>query len=563
MCQASLTVIDKEHICLYPQQKFDLVKRYPRKASKKYASNSLESRGPTIRPSRPPLMKASTSECARQPPHKLPAPTATKRHVEVLSVAGAARMDRKGATKEDKCPRSRSKPVATTVVALPDQLPHRRVERSANPKSDEQPVAKRLRSLSDQPESNSLSGPLQAFRGVLPPVPEPRQGRQTPVSTPLFDEPRNVDDQDIDFIRRIVTSLSKQAKLQTANVGRRQARRILGLLQRAKSPDATEALIGSGEEAKAQLQANQYFPGPIITTDQQPLELQTIENFLAEQYDNDARVWVQDPSAKLSDIVAATKEITIGNLKQQFLKDRVLVPYNCLELAAHVEDGLRPAFLNNEDCRLLTKLKHPSSADSEGHASRRRFEPGWKEVEKWALLAKAGALTEPHQDSHGYNTYITVNQGIIGFGWLSNPTHDQRVAWRKDPAAFVNGEWRYKILRPGETVYFPSGTVHFVFRHPNEGDTLAFGGHVLRCSQIVRWVETLLEEKATASEITNEDLSESAPGYLARMEKFVLQARKTGRVELWGGEAAIEEFLKLKEEFLGAESAGIEGEAAL
>lgn len=151
---------------------------------------------------------------------------------------------------------------------------------------------------------------------------------------------------------------------------------------------------------------------------------------------------------------------------------------------------------------------------------------------------------------------ITVNQGTIGFGWLSNPTEEQRAAWRKDPLKFINGEWRYVVLRPGQTVYFPTGTVHFVFRHPGEGDTLAFGGHVLRCSQIVRWVRTLLEERETRSQITNEDLSVSAPEYLKRVEKFVLQARKTGQVEKWGGEEAIAEFLKLKAEFLAGEEGG-------
>ena len=372
------------------------------------------------------------------------------------------------------------------------------------------------------------------------------ESRETSI-TPADSEDRT--DKDAAFVEKVKGTLQKQSTRKTNNVGRRQARRILELLKLATpAADDSEAVFLTGEEAKTYLQTDVFFPGPIFTTDQQPLPLQTIPDFLSEYYDDSAQIWIQDPDHKLPSQSPATRAINMGKLKEQFDKGRVPTPYNCLELATHVEDGIRPAFLITEDCRLLTKLKHPSAADK---VSRRGYEPGWKEVEKWALLAKAGALTEPHQDSHGYSTYFTVNQGTIGFGWLSNPTPAQRKAWRADPATFTAGEWRYAVLRPGQTVYFPSGTVHFVFRHPSEGDTLAFGGHVLRCSQIVNWVKCLLEEKESNSDVTNEDLSVSAPAYLERVERFVRQAREKGvGVGKWGGEEGIEEFLELKKVFM-------------
>ena len=289
----------------------------------------------------------------------------------------------------------------------------------------------------------------------------------------------------------------------------------------------------------------------MVAQNQQQLPLQTVEQFLGEYYDDEAKVWIQDPSTLLTNRKQQfVREISIGELKDRVFKrdgKKTSIPWNCLELATHVEDGLRPSFLNNEDCRLLTKLKLPSSNDN---VSRRSYDPGWKEVEKWALLSQGGGLTEPHQDSHGYSTYITVNQGIMGFGWLANPTPEERAAWNASPQNFTGGKWRYLVLRPGQTVYFPGGTLHFVFRLPAAGDTLAFGGHVLRCSQIVHWVKTLLDEKATKSEVTNEELTVSAPAYLERVEKFVLQALKTGQEEKWGGRDAIEDFLALKAEFM-------------
>ncbi|EME81891.1 uncharacterized protein MYCFIDRAFT_89959 [Pseudocercospora fijiensis CIRAD86] len=221
------------------------------------------------------------------------------------------------------------------------------------------------------------------------------------------------------------------------------------------------------------------------------------------------------------------------------------LPWNCLELATHHSDGLRPSFLQNEDCRLLTKLKIPDSADE---ARRKTYEQGYKEIETWALLAEAGALTEPHQDSHGYSTFITVNQGEVGFGFLSHPTVEEREGWRKHPQQFTGGRWRYVVLKPGQTVYFPAGTVHMVFRLPSAGHTLAFGGHVLRCSNIVHWVKTLIEERDHPN-ITNEDLLDSSSGYLARVERFVTRALENGTAEKWGGKESIAKFLTLKKEF--------------
>lgn len=330
----------------------------------------------------------------------------------------------------------------------------------------------------------------------------------------------------------------------------KQQRRIFQLLNNATLVDPTDttaALFVEPQEAAEWLQPNKFYPGPIFTRNAQPVPLVSVQRFLDEQYDDDVKVHVQDPSVKVAKNSPHVRQVTLRAVKERFAQGVTDKPWNCLELATHFEDGLRPHFLNTEDCRLLTKLKFPSSGDS---ASRNGYYPGWKEIEKWALLAQSGALTEPHQDSHGYNTYITINEGIVGYGWLSNPTPQERAHWNACHDTFINGTWHYAILRPGQTVYFPSGTVHFVFRLPAAGPTLAFGGHVLRCSQIVQWMRTILDEQRLPN-ITNEDLTVSAPAYLDRVEKFVRQALRAGLQQCvkWGGKDAIEEFLALKKEF--------------
>ncbi|RMZ16273.1 hypothetical protein D0860_01097 [Hortaea werneckii] len=329
-----------------------------------------------------------------------------------------------------------------------------------------------------------------------------------------------------------------------------QARRIRRLLDDAIPFQEGEALVCvDGEQAAQQLEANVYYPNPIFIAGQQSLPLQTVDSFLSEMYDDKMEVHAQDPDLKVANGAQHIRRVTIGTVKEHFAKPCNGSPWNLLELATHYDEGIRPGFLNSEDCRLLTKLKFPNRGDT---ASRKGYDPGWKEVEKWALIAQAGALTEPHQDSHGYNTFITINQGIFGYGWLSNPTAEERAAWAASPDHYVdNGRWRYAILRPGQTVYFPTATIHFVFRLPAAGNTLAFGGHVLRNSQIVRWAKCLIDEKKNPY-LANEDLTVSAPAYLGRVSKFVKQAlQRDDEAEMtkWGGKDAILEFLRLKAEF--------------
>jgi hypothetical protein len=362
-----------------------------------------------------------------------------------------------------------------------------------------------------------------------------------------------------DFANQVLKGLKQELKPEPLCFGDRQNKRMHYLLTESRPANDEEMLFLSGVEAAAKLQPGVFHNGPILTEGQQPLPLQTVQDFLDEHYDDDAKVSIQDPGVTYASNKRPVRQVPIRQVKNRMLVDNgkakskvkakaksKVWPRNCLELATHVEDGLRPTFLNGEDTRLLTKLKLEHAT---GDAGRRSYPEGYKEVEKWALLAEAGANTEPHQDSHGYSTYITANQGRIGFGWLSFPTPEERKSWTKNPASIPGDRYRYVVLTEGQTVYFPAGTVHFVFRLPSAGHTLAFGGHVLRCSNIVHWAKTMLEERSNP-QITNEDLTSSAPGYLNRVEKFVVQAQKNGSLEKWGGAEEVEEFLRLKEEFM-------------
>lgn len=154
----------------------------------------------------------------------------------------------------------------------------------------------------------------------------------------------------------------------------------------------------------------------------------------------------------------------------------------------------------------------------------------------------------PHQDSHGFGSFITVNQGLFGFGWLMNPDEKQRKAWVARPHTFCDGQWRYVVLRPGQTVYFPAGTVHFVFRHRAAGQTLAFGGHVLRKSTVHLWLQCIMQEKINPA-ITNEELTSAARRSIAQVIEWMCGAPdRRNSLDSWKGPFA-EQFWQLSRAF--------------
>lgn len=403
------------------------------------------------------------------------------------------------------------------------------------------------RSAEDEAEPRPVKR-LKVFRdeGTAPRVEAITNAEITVANNDI--RPTNDMEDNRDFAHQVIQDLRGKNNRPIKCFGDRQNERMHYLLSNAAPANDEELLFLSGAEAAAKFKPGVFHDGPILTEGQQPLSLQSVENFLNEYYDDNSKVFVQDPSIKIASEKHFAREVKIGTVKKRLLKGKTKgMPWNCLELATHVEDGLRPAFLAGEDTRLLTKIKLEHATGSA--AGRRSYPKGYKEVEKWALLAESGALTEPHQDSHGYSTYITANQGRIGFGWLSYPTAEERKTWITDPASVPGDRFRYVVLKPGQTVFFPAGTVHFVFRLPSAGHTLAFGGHVLRCSTILQWVKTMLDEQSSPH-VTNEDLTSSAPGYLNRVEKFVLEAGKKGTLWKWGGAEAANEFLRLKEKFM-------------
>ncbi|KAF4984961.1 hypothetical protein FDECE_16940 [Fusarium decemcellulare] len=176
--------------------------------------------------------------------------------------------------------------------------------------------------------------------------------------------------------------------------------------------------------------------------------------------------------------------------------------WNALDLKNYVRHQHVPEFLTNSNCGLLGDLRQ--------HAKKTR---GAKRVDKllgkdpqhFALIADGGMNTYPHSDSHGYSTFLTVQEGELIFGWLSGPDDDTWDQWAQNPRYCKYGEWRYVVMKPGDSVYLPSGMPHYVVRKKGS-QTFILGGHVLQWSNLQGWASLLRKQMANPV-ATNEHMA--------------------------------------------------------
>ena len=164
---------------------------------------------------------------------------------------------------------------------------------------------------------------------------------------------------------------------------------------------------------------------------------------------------VQIPSRKLATSSAEEKQLSEVR-SSRFLDRRDPDdhfdddPWNLLELHNAIPPLTLPRVLSNGNCQLLSHLR--DAAVLGARANRATATPGqwevWRGVESWALLSEGGHHTCPHTDSHGYSTWITVQESRIGFAWMSLPTPEDWAEWMANPQGYTGGQWRYVILKP-------------------------------------------------------------------------------------------------------------------
>ncbi|CAK7563508.1 MAG: hypothetical protein SEPTF4163_001377 [Sporothrix epigloea] len=310
----------------------------------------------------------------------------------------------------------------------------------------------------------------------------------------------------------------------------------------------------SGEEAHKLLDSRSPYE-PVVTQHEQVFQwrprLRPIAELFQRMENLDRHVSVQVPSRDCMGDSFESRDLT--EVRDRFLASEGLEaedPWNILDLRSPLPAAVLPRFLTNENCQLLPRLRdevlNPSRAERD-MAAREQWNE-WRDVLEWVLLSQGGHNTSPHTDSHGLGTWITVQEGLFGFGWLSRPTPAELAAWTANTYDFVGARWCFLVLEPGQTVFFNSGTVHFVFRLRSQA-TLALGGHVLQWTGIERWLSVVTTQMQNPH-ITNEEMEWSAPRYVRVVSRMVAARLQSGRgIDDMGGEAAVRRLLALMQHF--------------
>lgn len=314
----------------------------------------------------------------------------------------------------------------------------------------------------------------------------------------------------------------------------------------AKGP--VDADLFNGEEALQAMERGTQ-KRPMFTEGQQQFRWndndgRPIEQLFQRMEILSRHVSVQVPSRSF-DTTSFDKK-SLGDIKSRFLRNAPSEdPWNILDLRSPLPHSILPSFLTGENCQLLPRIR---DFLLEGHsaertkASREEWNE-WTELLEWVLVSEGGHNTSPHMDSHGWSTWITIQEGEFGFGWLSRPTDEEQNAWIANPLSYTGGNWRFVVLRPGQTVFFPTGTVHFVFRVRAQ-QTLAVGGHLLQWTALERWAQVILLQLKNP-DTTNEDLGMAPLKYIESANEMVKARMHSSRVEALGGMSNVLDFMAL------------------
>ncbi|KAJ3532383.1 hypothetical protein NM208_g8462 [Fusarium decemcellulare] len=266
---------------------------------------------------------------------------------------------------------------------------------------------------------------------------------------------------------------------------------------------------------------------PIITHNQQPFDWRDehgpIHSLFTQWIKNAMRnkkVFVQIPTLPTTDGTQTKR--TLEQVYRKFvLKDgREGELWKLLDLENPVPTPT-PPFLTSAKCQLLRRLRDEMS---------KGLPP---EIGSFILLSEGGNHTISHVDSHGFGTFITAQEGRHGFGWVSHPSEQDRRMWREDPYS-VRHLARYIVLRPGQTVFFPGNTIHFVFRALNE-PTLATGGHILKWSTIMGWLRIMKFQQCDKSGANDDVTAASIRQWTSPLNKIIDSCIDSGDVDDIGG----------------------------
>ncbi|KAK3058477.1 hypothetical protein LTR09_000041 [Extremus antarcticus] len=265
----------------------------------------------------------------------------------------------------------------------------------------------------------------------------------------------------------------------------------------------------------------------------------------------------------------------MGDVAKRFKQNEswVKFPLNFPDIPTHTLDHAVPSFIRTPACTVLHDLFRAQLDVNEEHVcdclepnipncgheiTRNEFfklTTAWVYWQGTTMISEPGTITPPHWDKYGMPTHISCLEGEIGFAWLVRPTHGEHIRWACDEKN-PTGPWAFKVLRAGDSLCMPSGTVHFVFRRPAGKQTLGFAGHVIRKQDLAAWSKTLdLELSIDAVDLNGENEAERhseksphqliVPPLMRQVRKLIKAVRSQGLESKFGGKKRLTEALKL------------------
>lgn len=475
----------------------------------------------------------------------------------VLSIGPMAMPAQQRAEKEQQADKVHSLPVPTFTGAAtqwkPVSIRRRKTSTPGIYEYEYESPHKRRRVVEEDSRRPYMNGTSQLHQDPnqqsagwpRPPAQQPRSCRPSPSAR-----------EDDAFRRKVLAELAQNftdKKEDDWSRGETTNRYIHAILSKCQHPNTdlrngpVEAGFLSGREAAHVIESGTERI-PIFTEGQQQFlwsnRDRPIDQLFHRMEDLTREVSVQIPSHDFDVPSYETKSLT--EVRDRFTSGRSSQdPWNILDLRSPLPPSILPSFLTGENCQLLPRIRDSlleGQSAERTKASREEWNE-WTDLLEWVLMSEGGHNTAPHMDSHGWSTWITIQEGQFGFGWLSRPTDQEQNAWMKDPLEYTGGNWRFVILKPGQTVFFPSGTVHFVFRLHAE-QTLALGGHLLQWTSLERWVQVILYQLRNPN-ITNEDLGQAPLKYIRSARKLVDNRMATCRVGSMGSMDNVTRFMAL------------------
>lgn len=379
---------------------------------------------------------------------------------------------------------------------------------------------------------------------AAPPDDDDDGGDEISVASPRRSAaPANADEK---FLHDAIRQLESQHPT-GATLRRQQIRAIMPLLNTVEQPagdriqrfanihaeedgDQPDCYILSAADAKQVLESDAVIEAPVFVPNGAREGLFTSST--RRPIEQVLRTWFLDGheivnSRKSDKRPPGERLVAIAKLRQHFLRDNVEreYPWNMPDILNPRAEECKPLFVQSLNCnflkdivrRVLDPTKDEICQENCNGAynnrlgcrihelTRTEFHALQESRELWQgtmMLADPGAITLAHCDNWGLSTWISCHEGELGLIWRSHPSEQERNDHLYERHQ-SRGRSLYKVLRPGEAVYMPCGTIHTVFRRPRGNPTLAFAGHILRRTAIARWLELFLDEADHADSLKN------------------------------------------------------------